>query len=161
MSHLRLISAIVFASAAPGALATAMNSGNLVDLATAEAHITNADRAVASRKPLQEQLSGAVTDQTVTVAGHEFYKNFCAFWHDQPLNELFTLAVRELPSARRGNQVLVEYAGRTIFQAALPANRGSIRPLGEKAAEIASSHMSNAELARMFFRDQDLGPDEF
>ena len=43
-----------------------------------------------------DQLDGAVTDQTITVAGQEFYKNFCAFWHDQPLNEMFALAVREL-----------------------------------------------------------------
>jgi curli production assembly/transport component CsgE len=144
MSHLRLIAAIVFATAGPGALATSPESGTGV-----------------SGRPLQDQLNGAVTDQTVTVAGQEFYKNFCAAWQDQPLNELFTLAVRELPSARRGNQILVDYAGRTIFQAVLPANRSSIRPLSEKAVEIAYNHMSNAELARMLFRDQDLGPDEF
>jgi hypothetical protein len=77
-------------------------------------------------KYLQEQFSGTVTDQTVTVAGQEFYKNFCASWHDQPLNELFALAIRELPSARRGNQILVDYAGRTIFQAALPPNAGLV-----------------------------------
>jgi curli production assembly/transport component CsgE len=161
MPHFRLIAALVVATAAPGALAASIDSGDVADLATAAEHAAKAGGAVASAKPLLEQLSGAVTDQTVTVAGQEFYKNFCASWHDQPLNELFILSVRELPSARRGNQILVDYAGRTIFQAPLPANRSSIRPLGEKAAEIAYNHMSNAELARMLFRDQDLGPDEF
>jgi curli production assembly/transport component CsgE len=151
MSPFRVIAAIVVATAAPGALAASMESAE---------HAAKAGD-VARAKPLQEQLSGAVTDQTVTVAGQEFYKNFCASWHDQPLNELFSLAVRELPSARRGNQVLVDYAGRTIFQAVLPANRSSIRPLSEKAVQVAYNHMSNAELARMLFRDQDLGPDEF
>lgn len=115
----------------------------------------------ASTRPLQDQLAGAVTDQTVTAAGQEFYRNFCAAWHDQPLNDVFSLAIRELPSARRGNQILVEYAGRPIFQAVLPANRASIRPLGESAAQIAYNHMSTTELSRLLFRDQDLGPDEF
>lgn len=108
-----------------------------------------------------DQLNGAVTDQTITVAGQEFYKNFCAFWHDQPLNEMFALAVRELPSARRGNQIVVDYAGRTIFQAVLPANRSNIRPLSERAAEVTHNHMSNVELARMLSRDPDLATDEF
>jgi curli production assembly/transport component CsgE len=161
MCHFRVIAAIVVATAAPGALAAPLDSASAVaGLATAAEHAAKAGDMVRA-KPLQEQLSGTVTDQTVTVAGQEFYKNFCASWHDQPMNELFSLAVRELPSARRGNQILVDYAGRRIFQAVLPANRSSIRPLSEKAVEIAYNHMSNAELARMLFRDQDLGPDEF
>jgi curli production assembly/transport component CsgE len=109
----------------------------------------------------QDRLAGTVTDQTITVAGHEFYKNFCAAWHDQALGEMFSLAVRELASARRGNQILVDYAGRTVFQAALPANRGNIRPLSERAVELTHAHMSNVELARMLLRDPDLGSDEF
>lgn len=130
-------------------------------LTAAIAFVLATPLVLAAPETAQDPLAGAVTDQTITVAGAEFYKHFCASWHDQPLGEMFALAVRELPSARRGNQILVDYAGRTIFHAALPANRSHIRPLSERAVELTYAHMSNVELARMLSRDPDLGSDEF
>jgi hypothetical protein len=66
MCHFRVIAALVVATAAPGALAAPLDSASVVaGLATAAEHAAKAG-----------DMAGAVTDQTVTVAGQEFYKNF-------------------------------------------------------------------------------------
>jgi hypothetical protein len=59
------------------------------------------------------QFAGMVTNQAMTVAGQDFYQYFSALWYDKPLAEQFSLAVRERPSARQGNQVQIDFAGRT------------------------------------------------
>jgi curli production assembly/transport component CsgE len=109
---------------------------------------------------VQEPLAGVVADQTITVAGHEFYRNFCMFWHDKPMNELFAIAIRERLSARRGNQVVVEYAGRVVFQGALPPARADVRPISQQAVDIAYDTVANAEVQRLLFSHDELAPDE-
>jgi curli production assembly/transport component CsgE len=109
----------------------------------------------------QELLAGVILDQTVTVAGHEFYKQFCMFWHDKPVNELFSLAVRERLSAQRGNQVVVEYMGRVVFHGALPASRADLRPVSLEAVDVAYETVANAEVQRLLFTQDELAPDEF
>lgn len=117
------------------------------------------DKAI-NGKALQEQYGGLVTDQTITVAGQDFYQYFIALWRDKPLNELFVVAIRERPSARWGNRILVEYAQRRVFEAVLPSSRSNIKSMSETAAEISYKNVVDAEVQRKFFRDHDLGPDE-
>ena len=105
-------------------------------------------------------LAGVVTDGTITAAGQEFYRDFCAYWLDKPLNDMYPIAVREHLSARRGNQVAIEYAGRVVFRGALPPGRGQIRPLSQQAVEISYETVVNAEVQRLLFSDDELAPDE-
>jgi len=105
-------------------------------------------------------LAGVVTDATLSLAGHAFYTSFCAFWHDKPMNELFSVAIREQLSARRGNQVIVEYAGRVIFRSALPPAGANLAPLGERAVEISYETAMNAEVQRLLFSQDELASDE-
>ena len=105
-------------------------------------------------------LAGVVTDGTLSAAGQEFYRGFCAYWHDKPNNEMYAIAVRERLSARRGNQIVIEYAGHVVFNGALPPARGQIRPLSEQAAEISYETVVNAEVQRLLFSDDELAPDE-
>lgn len=107
-----------------------------------------------------DQFAGIVTDQTITTAGHDFYQYFTALWHDKPLSDRFALAVRERPSARQGNRILIDYANRTVFEAVLPGARGNIPAIGERAVEIAYNAVSDADVKRLLFRDADLGADE-
>ncbi|MFL6675433.1 MAG: CsgE family curli-type amyloid fiber assembly protein [Massilia sp.] len=146
---LRQIVAIVLASAAPCAMPAAP-----------EASAAGAGNAVAGARFAEEAFGASVTNQTITVAGQEFYRAFCAFWHDKPFSERYAVAVRENPSVRRGNQVVVEFAGRTVFQGILPNSRSNIKPMSERAVEIAYDTAFNAHVQRLLFREQDLGPDE-
>ena len=108
----------------------------------------------------QEAYGGVVANQTVTVAGQDFFQHFVAAWRDRDLSERFTISIHERPSARWGSQVWIEFAQRRIFQAALPTSRGGIRSLAEQAIEVAHQLIGDAEVDRLLFRDVDVGPDE-
>jgi len=108
----------------------------------------------------QEMYRGVVTNQTVTVAGQDFYQHFVNAWRERDLSERFTISIHERPSARWGSQVWIEFAQRRIFQAALPTGRGGIRSLAERAIEVAHQMIGDAEVDRLLFRDADVGPDE-
>lgn len=114
----------------------------------------------AQAAPAAPTLDGVVTNATVSLAGQAFYREFCAFWHDKPLGERFAIAVRERPSARRGNQVAIEYAGRVVFQGALPPAPAAVRAVSRQAVEAAYESVVNAEVQRLLFSQDELAPDE-
>lgn len=111
-------------------------------------------------RALQELYGGLVTDQTISIAGQDFYKYFVAAWRDLDMSEHTVLAVHERPSARWGNLVWIERGQTRVFQATLPASRAAIRPVAENAAELVYQNLVDAEVQRLMFRDLDLGPDE-
>ena len=125
-------------------------------LAVCQVH---ADGKVARVVP-QESVGGIVADQTVTVAGQDFYQQFVTTWRERDKGERYAISIHERPSARWGSQVWIEYAQRRIFQAALPTGRAGIRQLSEQAADIAFQKVTDAEVERLLFRDADIGPDE-
>lgn len=112
------------------------------------------------RKSLQEIYGGVVVDQTITVVGQNFYQMFVSVWRDKPNQDQFSIAIREKPSARWGNEIWVEYAQRRVFQATLPPNSSNIRAIADLAVEIAYKNVVNTEVQRLLFRDPDIGPDE-
>lgn len=112
------------------------------------------------RRSLEEQYAGIVANQTVTVAGHDFYRYFVASWRDRELSERYAISIHERPSARSGTQVWIEYAQRRVFHAALPAGRASIRLLSEQAVEMALQKVAEIEVERLLFREADIGADE-
>ncbi|RZI41778.1 hypothetical protein EGT07_16900 [Herbaspirillum sp. HC18] len=108
----------------------------------------------------QEAYPGVVVNQTVTVAGQDFYQRFVAAWRERDLSERFSISIHERPSPRWGSQIWIEFAQRRIFQSALPGGRGEIQALAEKAIETAYQLVADAEVDRLLFRDADVGPDE-
>ena len=119
------------------------------------------DEARATARPqVSRSLEGIVTNGTVTLAGQAFYRQFCLAWYDKPLNEMFAIAIRERPSARRGNQVVVEHAGRVLFQGALPPVAAGLRQVSQQAVEVSYEAVVNAEVQRLLFSQDELAPDE-
>lgn len=110
---------------------------------------------------LQELYGGVVVDQTITVAGQDFYQYFIVLWRDKPLSEQYAISIHERPSARWGNEVWVEYAQRRVFQTILPTSRANIKPVSEQAVELAYQNVVDTEVQRLLFRNQDIGADEF
>jgi curli production assembly/transport component CsgE len=108
----------------------------------------------------QEQYGGLVANQTVTVAGQDFYQYFVAAWRDQDLSERYAISIHERPSARWGSRIWVEYAQRRVFQALLPTARAAIKALSDQAVAVAYQKAADAEVERLLFRDVDLGADE-
>jgi curli production assembly/transport component CsgE len=110
--------------------------------------------------PLLESYGGIVVNQTVTVAGQEFFQCFVAAWRDRDSSERYAISVTERPSARWGSQIWIEFAQRRIFQAPLPTARAGIRALSEQATEVVTQMVADMEVERLLFREPDLGRDE-
>jgi curli production assembly/transport component CsgE len=109
----------------------------------------------------QIEALGIVTNQAVTVAGHEFCNHFIAEWRDKPGSERYTLAIRERPSARWGSLVWVDFGQQRVLQLQLPPARAGLKALAESAAENAYQTIRDIERQRQLVSDADLAPDEF
>lgn len=101
-----------------------------------------------------------VANQTVTVAGQEFFRHFVFAWRERDMAERYAIVIRERPSARWGTRIWVEFAQKRVFEAALPRARSAIKTLSEHAAETAYQKVIDAEVERLLFRGADVGPDE-
>lgn len=134
--------------------------GPLVSWAEVPESRDKPNRAAISSPRQYEAYPGVVVNQTVTVAGQDFYQRFVAAWRERDLSERFSISIHERPSPRWGSQVWIEFAQRRIFQSALPGGRGEIQALAEKAIETAYQLIADAEVDRLLFRDADVGPDE-
>jgi curli production assembly/transport component CsgE len=113
------------------------------------------------RKVLSETYGGVVVNQTITVAGQNFYQCFVASWRDKEMSERYAISIHERPSARWGTQVWIEYAQKRVFQAFLPSSIANIKALSEQAAEVAQQKVVDVEVDRLLFREAEFGPDEF
>lgn len=111
-------------------------------------------------RPADDSDGGVVTNQTISVAGHDFCDYFIAAWRDKQGSESYTLAIREHPSARLGSEVWIEFAHRRVFLTRLPPARAAIKALGEEAAEATYQAVLQADLNRKLVNDADLAPDE-
>ena len=117
--------------------------------------------ATSSPLPLAREVEGGwPTDRTITVAGHDFFRAFAALWHDKPLSERYPIVVRELPSASRGTQVLIDYGQERVFQAYLPASRAKVPALAARAVELCYQNVIDSETRQLLFREADLAPNE-
>jgi curli production assembly/transport component CsgE len=112
------------------------------------------------RKVPSETYGGVVVNQTITVAGQNFYQCFVAFWRDKVMSDRYAISIHERPSARWGTQVWVEYAQKRVFQALLPSSIANIKALSEQAAEVAQQKVIDVEVDRLLFREAEFGPDE-
>lgn len=116
---------------------------------------------VGSQKILNDPYTGIVVNQTITVAGQDFFQYFIAAWRDKEMVDKFEISISERPSARFGSQIWINYGQKRIFQTFLPAARAAIKPISLAAADAVYEGIVQADVQRLLFRDPDLGPDEF
>jgi curli production assembly/transport component CsgE len=150
--------------AANGAPLTPRGTVNAASSLDKSATLSGTPRArtadVEGYQPLNDELGGVVTTDTVTLAGQDFYTWFAQAWSTIPLSERYIVSVHERPSARYGSLVWVEYNQRRVFQAFLPIARSNVKPVAEGAAQIAFQNVMQADLTRLLFRDADMATDE-
>jgi curli production assembly/transport component CsgE len=120
-----------------------------------------ASETVGNQKILNDPYTGIVVNQTITVAGQDFFQYFIAAWRDKDMVEKFEISISERPSARFGSQIWINYGQRRIFQTFLPAARAAVKPISLAAADAVYEGIVQADVQRLLFRDPDLGPDEF
>lgn len=118
------------------------------------------ERGKPEHRSQQSLYGGLVTNQTITVAGQDFYQHFVAAWQELAVSERFAISIHERPSARWGSQVWIEFGQRRILQFALPAGRSGIRAISEQAVAVVQQRIIDAEVERALFRNADMGADE-
>ncbi len=106
-----------------------------------------------------EEIAGMILNQTVTLLGQEFYRNFVEFWRDKADGENYNIVVSELPSRRFGNQIFVVYNRRRMFTGMLPIRVDKVRAVSEQAVETTYADIVSLGLERPS-RDADLDVDE-
>lgn len=160
--------ALLFMSCASGCLAQETDGMKPVPPPKPDSSATNKAPSPApefspaeGRKSLQEQYGGVVIDNTITVAGQDFFRSFSFFWREKPLNERYAVSIHERPSARLGNQVWIEHNNTRVYQTVLPTLRAQINLIADIAAADTYQTISDLEVQRLLFKDADLGADEF
>lgn len=111
-------------------------------------------------KQTADRIDGLVLDQTVTLAGHEFYLAFVSAWREQAAGARYNIVVRERPSARLGNQVWVEYRFQRVYQGVVRVGkRSASEAMSAGAAQTVSLKIAELE-AEAMFRVPDMASDE-
>jgi curli production assembly/transport component CsgE len=140
--------------------ATAIAAAALTAWADSEPAPADEKNSRTTRNVQRDPYAGVVVNQTITVAGQNFYQAFVTYWRDKEMSERFAISIHERPSVRWGTQVWIEYAQKPVFQAALPSSVANIKALSEQAAEIAQQKVIDVEMDRLLFRESEFGPDE-
>lgn len=122
---------------------------------------TREAETVGSQTIQHDAYTGIVANQTITVAGQDFFQYFISAWRDKDMVEKYEISISERPSARLGSQIWINYGQRRVFQTFLPAARAAIKPISLAAADAVYEGIVQADVQRLLFRDPDLGPDEF
>jgi curli production assembly/transport component CsgE len=107
-----------------------------------------------------DPYSGIVTNQTITAAGADFFQSFMSAWRNAPYSSRYSLSVHERPSPRWGTHVWILYGVHRVFQLQLPAARAAVRELGNQAAALVLQRVVDQDVAKMLFKDIDMGKDE-
>lgn len=102
------------------------------------------------------EMRGIILDRTITLSGHAFYKSFSAHWLAANLSQPTNLVIREKPSARWGNLIIISSQGQVLY-------RTSIRPgkkLKQKMIMEATSTVSQKIFNRLLANNasQDMAP---
>ncbi len=119
----------------------------------------NLDSRILIDRPLDE-IKGTIIDQTITVAGHNFFRSFAEAWRDRPDSGRYNLAIYERPSAAWGSLIWIEYNYRVIHRLFLGARRIDMKEKGEAAAVNVQQAIAEAEVQQAIFIDPDVSKDE-
>ena len=114
-----------------------------------------------NKKLSSDPYSGIVVNQTITVAGQDFFQYFIAAWRDKDMTDKYEISINERPSARLGSQIWINSGQRRVYQTLLPAARAAIKPISWSAADAVYDAVVTADIQNLLFKDVDLAPDEF
>jgi curli production assembly/transport component CsgE len=144
----------------PDATATLNHTATLHAPTDATVPHSNRSSDIAGKRTLDDTLGGIVTNQTMTLAGEDFYTSFAQAWRDMPLGDRYVVSIHERPSARWGSLIWVEFEQRRVFDTFLPAARANVAAVAVRAASTAYQNVVQADIARLLFHDVDLASDE-
>jgi len=106
-------------------------------------------------------INGLILDGTITFSGHAFYREFAKIWQQDPLARRYNLVVLERPSARQGNQLIIEYQHQVLFSSVISARQNRFDRLSQNAAYRVQQQLKDMSVRSLFSTSPDISDDEF
>jgi len=107
------------------------------------------------------EVSGLLTNRTVTWFGQDFFAQFSSEWRNASIKGAQSLVIEEQPSARRGTQIIILYKREIIFQTSISGTRQQSRERGTQAAKYVLEKVRNIDRSANRQLYADLASDEF
>lgn len=89
------------------------------------------------------EMQGIILDRTITLSGHAFYKSFSAHWLAANLSQPTNLVVREKPSARWGNLIIISSQDQVLYRTSLRPGKQLKQNMIKEAATSVSQNIFN------------------
>jgi len=110
----------------------------------------------------EQDFPGSMVNQTFSLIGQEFFRNFSGKWLEDYASSKISLAIYERPSARWGSMVWVEHRFVKVFQTFLTPGRSRVKEIADAAASSVYQKIVDEELDRSnLFVDPDMGKVEY
>lgn len=77
--------------------------------------------------PAQVEINGLIIDESRTITGREFYREFFERWGDPRVDYSYNIVIREIPDARWGSILSVEVNGMTAWRKIVRPRAGNSR----------------------------------
>lgn len=75
----------------------------------------------------QVEINGLIIDESRTMTGREFYREFFERWGDPKVDYSYNIVIREMPDARWGSILSVEVNGTTAWRKIVRPRAGNSR----------------------------------
>lgn len=105
------------------------------------------------------EIGSILMNKTITWFGQDFFNHFAKEWRNQQFLGEQQLVIEEVPSARRGTQVIITYKGNIVYQTSIAGTRSNSRASGGNAVQVVLSRVQNIDLSANY-HDLDLAGDE-
>ena len=89
----------------------------------------------------EEEINGLIIDQTRTLLGREFAREFCALWGEPRIDLSYNILIEEIPDARWGSLLSVKVNGRTAWRKALRPRSGGAREAARESIPQVRSYL--------------------
>lgn len=106
-------------------------------------------------------INGVIVDDTMTLAGHSFYREFAKIWQQSKHAQRVNLVILERPSARYGSQLFIEYRQQVLFSLVISSRQARFESLCSDAASQVSERLKDLSFQALFENNPDLSSDEF
>lgn len=94
----------------------------------------------------EDEIGNIVIQRTMTLVGHEFYREFAAAWIPPPGGETFNICVQEKADARWGSLITILVDDRLVYRNVLGLRTRDLKDTAGKAVGQVRSHILSALL---------------
>jgi len=87
------------------------------------------------------KIGGLLMNNTITWFGQDFFQYFAREWRNQGFRGNQKIFVEEIPSARRGTQIVIRYKGEVVYRTSVNGTRSASRTNGVYAVPAVLSRV--------------------